>query len=86
MHGREHVLVVQVLEKMPPIEVFIGLDTLRAGSDEISKSLPTRAELQQWLVEHDRTEKETEIFDAGEFRKLKKFTKGTTKSEYVANK
>lgn len=65
-----------MLEKMPPIEVFVGLDTLRAGSDAISKSLPTRAKLQEWLIEHDRIEKETEIFDAGEFRKLKTFTKG----------
>ena len=28
------------------------------------------------MVEHDRIEKETEVFDSGELRKLKKFTKG----------
>jgi hypothetical protein len=61
---------------MPPIEVFIGLDTLRSGSETISSALPTRTELRTWIVEHDKIEKETEIFDAGEFRKLKKFTKG----------
>jgi len=61
---------------MPPIEVFVGLDTLRSSSETISSELPTRAELQAWVVEHDKIEKETEIFDAGEFRKLKKFTKG----------
>jgi hypothetical protein len=61
---------------MPPIEVFAALDSLRSGSEEISRSLPTREELQNWLVEHDRIEKETEIFDAGEFKKLKQFTKG----------
>jgi hypothetical protein len=61
---------------MPPIEVFVGLDTLRSGSETISSELPTRAELKTWAAEHDKIEKETEIFDAGEFRKLKKFTKG----------
>ena len=61
---------------MPPIEVFVGLDTLRSGSETISSELPTRAELKAWVAEHDKIEKETEIFDAGEFRKLKKFTKG----------
>lgn len=63
---------------MPPIEVFAGLDTLRSGSETISSQLPTRAKLQAWVAEHDKIEKETEIFDAGEFRKLKKFTKGTS--------
>lgn len=38
--------------------------------------LPTREQLQEWMVEHDRIEKETEIFDSGELKKLKKFTKG----------
>ena len=61
---------------MPPIEVFVGLDTLRSASEVISPELPTRAELKAWVVEHDKIEKETEIFDAGEFKKLKKFTKG----------
>jgi hypothetical protein len=61
---------------MPPIEVFIGLDTLRSGSEITSSELPSRAELKSWAFEHDKIEKETEIFDAGEFRKLKKFTKG----------
>lgn len=28
------------------------------------------------MEEHDRIEKETETFDSGEFKKLKKFTKG----------
>jgi hypothetical protein len=65
-----------MLEQMPPIEVFVGLDTLRSGSETISSELPTRAELKAWVAEHDKIEKETEIFDAGEFRKLKKFTKG----------
>lgn len=61
---------------MPPIEVFVGLDTLRSGSEITSSELPSRVELETWFVEHDKIEKETEIFDAGEFRKLKKFTKG----------
>ena len=61
---------------MPPIEVFVGSDTLRSGSETTSSELPSRTELKAWVVEHDKIEKETEIFDAGEFRKLKKFTKG----------
>jgi len=65
---------------MPQIEVFVGLDALRSGSEAISSELPTRAELRAWVVEHDKIEKETEIFDAGEFRKLKKFTKGPSPS------
>lgn len=63
------------LEQMPPIEVFVGLDAVRASAEEIP-GLPAREELNQWLVEHDKIEKETEIFDSGELRKLKKFTKG----------
>jgi hypothetical protein len=61
---------------MPPIEVFVGLDALRSASEEVP-GLPTRAELQQWLTEHDAIEKETEIFDSGELQKLKKLTKGS---------
>lgn len=60
---------------MPPVEVFVGLDAVRA-SQETVPGLPTREELQQWVAEHDRIEKETEIFDSGELKKLKKFTKG----------
>lgn len=62
------------LGKMPPIEVFAGLDAVRSSAVEVP-GLPTRAELEEWLAEHDRIEKETEIFDSGELRKLKKFTK-----------
>ena len=43
--------------------------------------LPTREQLREWMVEHDRIEKETEVFDSGELKKLKKFTKG----EYALN-
>ena len=55
---------------MPPIEVFTGLDAVRRSAIEMS-GLPTREELEQWLQEHDRIEKETEIFDSGELKKLK---------------
>ncbi|KAI0347052.1 hypothetical protein BDW22DRAFT_1425131 [Trametopsis cervina] len=64
----------KLLEKMPPIQVFVGLDAVRASAEEVP-GLPTRAELKQWVVEHDKIEKETEIFDSGELKKLKKFTK-----------
>lgn len=61
---------------MPPIEVFVGLDAIRSSSETIP-GLPTREELQLILEEHDRIEKETEIFDSGELKKLRMFTKGT---------
>ncbi|KAI0771489.1 hypothetical protein BD413DRAFT_663517 [Trametes elegans] len=62
------------LEQLPPIEVFAGLDAVRESATEVP-GLPTREQLKQWIAEHDRIEKETEIFDSGELRKLKKFTK-----------
>ncbi|CDO74091.1 hypothetical protein BN946_scf185043.g141 [Trametes cinnabarina] len=62
------------LEGLPPVEVFVGLDALRDSAMEIP-GLPTRAQLKEWMAEHDKIEKETEIFDSGELKKLKKFTK-----------
>lgn len=61
---------------MPPIEVFAGVQALQSLSEEIPPSLPTRAQLDRWLEEHDRTEKETDVFDAEDMSKLKKLTKG----------
>lgn len=55
--------------------MFVGLDAVRSSAQEVP-GLPTRAELETWLLEHDRIEKETEIFDSGELKKLKKLTKG----------
>lgn len=60
---------------MPPIEVFVGLDAIRASAEHVP-GLPTREELQQWITEHDSIEKETEIFDKGELKKLRQLTKG----------
>ena len=60
---------------MPPIEVFAGTDGLQKPMDQIT-GLTTRAQLEEWILEHDRIEKETEIFDSGDLKKLKKFTKG----------
>ncbi|TFK43210.1 hypothetical protein BDQ12DRAFT_674586 [Crucibulum laeve] len=68
---------IKFLETLPPIEVFVGLDALRSSAEEIP-GLPTRAELQQWMMEHDAIEKETEIFDTGELKKLRKLTKAAT--------
>lgn len=67
--------VAQFLEQLPPINIFVGLDAVRSSATTVP-GLPTREELQQWVAEHDRIEKETEIFDSGELKKLKKFTKG----------
>lgn len=71
------IYIRKMLERMPLIQVFVGLDAVRASAEEVP-GLPTRAELKQWTEEHDRIEKETEIFDSGELRKLKKFTKGVS--------
>ena len=60
---------------MPRIEVFIGLDELSVSAEEVP-GLPSRDQLEQWVVEHDAIEKETEIFDTGELKKLRKLTKG----------
>ena len=68
-------MLVKFLEQMPPIEVFVGLDALRQSAEDVP-GLPTRSELQQWIVEHDAIEKETESFDTGELTKLRQLTKG----------
>ena len=60
---------------MPPIQVFVGLDAIRASAVEVP-GLPTQAELKDWLAEHDRIERETEVFDSGELKKLRKLTRG----------
>ncbi|KZT74562.1 hypothetical protein DAEQUDRAFT_720743 [Daedalea quercina L-15889] len=65
---------IKFLESLPPIEVFAGLDAVRASAAEVP-GLPSRAQLEEWVAEHDRIEKETEIFDSGELKKLKKLTK-----------
>ncbi|KIJ19988.1 hypothetical protein PAXINDRAFT_166167 [Paxillus involutus ATCC 200175] len=68
---------ITFLEQLPPIEVFVGSDALRTSAESIP-GLPTREQLQGWLAEHDRIEKETEIFDSGELKKLRMFTKAAT--------
>ncbi|KAI5894093.1 uncharacterized protein SCHCODRAFT_02623709 [Schizophyllum commune H4-8] len=65
------------LEQLPSIDVFVGLDAIRASAEEVP-GLPTRAQLQEWVTEHDHIEKETEIFDRGELQKLRKLTKAAT--------
>ncbi|KAI0265124.1 hypothetical protein BC834DRAFT_880220 [Gloeopeniophorella convolvens] len=69
---------IKLLESMPPIELFAGLDAVRSSAP-VTSGLPTREELQKWLVEHDKIEKETEAFDSGELKKLKTFTKAASK-------
>jgi hypothetical protein len=63
---------------MPPIELFTDLDAVRASVPAVSR-LPTREQLKQWIIEHDKIEKETEIFDSGELKKFKEFTKGQSR-------
>lgn len=67
--------ISQFLEQLPPIQVFVGIDAVRTSADSVP-GLPSREQLQDWLTEHDRIEKETEIFDSGELKKLRKFTRG----------
>ncbi|KAG8764384.1 hypothetical protein FRC12_008129 [Ceratobasidium sp. 428] len=69
---------IRLLEKMPPIEVFAGVEELVASSTTSLTCLPTRKELAEWVAEHDRIEQETEQFDAGDMNRLKKFTKAAT--------
>ncbi|QRW15920.1 hypothetical protein RhiXN_03921 [Rhizoctonia solani] len=69
---------IRLLEKMPPIEVFAGIQELLASSTAPITSLPTREELAKWVAEHDRIEHEAEQFDAGDMSRLKKFTKAAT--------
>ncbi|KAI0053051.1 hypothetical protein FA95DRAFT_1552935 [Auriscalpium vulgare] len=66
------------LEGMPPIDLFAGLDAIRSSAEAIP-GLPSRDELRQWLVEHDKIEKDTEAFDSGELKKFKSFTKAAAK-------
>ncbi|ESK97436.1 growth arrest-specific 2-like [Moniliophthora roreri MCA 2997] len=68
---------IRLLEKMPPVEVFVGLEAIKASAEQVP-GLPTRAELQDWIAEHDIIEKETEIFDKGELKKLRNFTRAAT--------
>lgn len=69
---------IKLLESMPPIELFADLDAVRASSPAVS-GLPTRKQLEEWLIEHDKIEKETEIFDSGELKKFKTFTMAASK-------
>ncbi|KAG6903352.1 hypothetical protein C0995_013105 [Termitomyces sp. Mi166 len=65
---------IKFLEQMAPVEVFAGLDAVRASAERVP-GVPTANELKQWITEHDAIEKETEIFDRGELTKLRQLTK-----------
>ncbi|KXN87916.1 hypothetical protein AN958_07926 [Leucoagaricus sp. SymC.cos] len=68
---------IRFLEEMPTIEVFVGLDAIRASA-EVVPGLPSRATLEEWLAKHDSVDKETEIFDIAELEKLRQLTKAAT--------
>jgi hypothetical protein len=68
---------------MPPTELFADLDAVRASTAAVS-ALPTRERLKQWLIEHDKIEKETEIFDSGELKKFKNFTMGQCPAVFLS--
>ncbi|KAF9452205.1 hypothetical protein P691DRAFT_805390 [Macrolepiota fuliginosa MF-IS2] len=68
---------IRFLEEMPPVEVFVGLDAIRASA-EIVPGLPSRAILEEWMAKHDAVDKETEVFDTVELEKLRQLTKAAT--------
>lgn len=57
------------------------MQELSKTHDEIP-TLATRAQLDTWFDEHDKIEKETEVFDAGDLKKLKAVTKGEQASKH----
>ena len=57
------------------MDAFADSDLLPSLASSMP-NLASRKQLEDWIVEHDRIEKETEIFDSGDLVKLKKFTKG----------
>jgi hypothetical protein len=62
---------------MPPVEAFVGVEAVKSSAEHVP-GLPTHAELQEWLAKHDTIEKEVEILDSGELKKLRKLTKGAS--------
>ncbi|KAI6034072.1 hypothetical protein BKA83DRAFT_4184535 [Pisolithus microcarpus] len=58
---------IKFLESLPPVEVFVGIDALRSSA-EVIPGLPTRQQVKE----------KPEIFDSGELKKLRKFTKAAT--------
>ncbi|KLO15894.1 hypothetical protein SCHPADRAFT_901991 [Schizopora paradoxa] len=64
---------IQFLESLPSIDIFVDADDLTNVV-----GLPSRSQLEDWIIEHDRIEKETEIFDSGDLKKLKSLTKAAT--------
>ncbi|KAK0498555.1 hypothetical protein EDD18DRAFT_1104080 [Armillaria luteobubalina] len=68
---------IKFLEKLPPIEVFVGLEALQSSAEDVP-GLPSQSELQKWLQDHESIEKEIEIFDTGELKKLRKLTRAAT--------
>ena len=68
-------LLIKFLESLPAIEVFAGADDMFI-SNEFSSPV-SQSMLAEWIREHDKIERETEVFDSGDLQKLKRFTKGT---------
>lgn len=76
-HVASTLISFQFLESLPPIDIFVGTDELFKTYDQIT-ALPTRAQLDEWITEHDRIDKEAEVLDAGDLKKLKAVTKGAS--------
>ncbi|KAF7776341.1 hypothetical protein Agabi119p4_4734 [Agaricus bisporus var. burnettii] len=68
---------IKLLDDMPPINAFVGLDAIRISAETVP-GLPTRALLEEWIAKHDAVDRETEIFDTVELEKLRQLTKAAT--------
>jgi hypothetical protein len=68
---------------MPPVDLFSHLEYLVYTTPTPIPGLPTRAELEEWLRQHDEIEQEAERFDASDMKKLKEFAKGTVLSTSI---
>jgi hypothetical protein len=66
--------ISQLLESLHPIDAFARIDDLSKTQE--NSGLANRAQLEDWMAEHDKIEKETEMFDTGDLNKLRKLTKG----------
>ncbi|PVG03610.1 hypothetical protein CPB86DRAFT_748944 [Serendipita vermifera] len=69
---------IKFLEQMPPVDLFSHLEYLVLTTPTPIPGLPTRAELEEWMKQHDEIEQEAERFDGNDMKRLKKFAKAAT--------
>jgi hypothetical protein len=64
----------QLFEKMAVIDVYAGSESLVTSSGRVT-GLPTKEQLDVWILELENIESETEQFDQGDMIRLKDFAK-----------